>query len=59
MELKVVSELLTYINLTVKHLRRCLNALAKQEVEATLPKSKQHGAFRNLTLLAKEGNSSE
>lgn len=60
MELKVASELfLTNINLTVKQLRRCLDASAKQEVEATLSKSKQQGAFRNLILLAGEGNGSE
>lgn len=59
MKLKVASELfLTYINLTVKHVRSCLNALAKQNVEETLPKNKHHVAFRNLIILA-EGNNSK
>lgn len=48
---------LNYTDLTIKHIRRCLDALAKQEVEATFLKNKHLVAFRILLIQAGEGNS--
>ena len=48
---------LIYINLTVNHVRRCLDAL-KREVEANLLKNRYHVILRSLFGVAGEGKSS-
>lgn len=48
---------LNYTDLTIKPIRRCLDALAKQEVEGTFLKNEHLAAFRILLIQAGERNS--
>ena len=48
---------LIYVNLTVKHVRRCLDAL-EREVEASLLKNRYCVILRSLFRVAGEGKSS-